>query len=88
MKQVVCLKKMAEFIQFETDVVEEHCDSGKSDEGCEMGDDEVSSVIYDSFIDKDYSICNSNIPNITRSFDDPMNNDSSNFEDPHGECFN
>ena len=79
---------MTEFIQFETDVVEEPCGSSKNDEVCEMEDDEVSSVIDDSFIDKDYSIYNFNIPNITRSFDDAMNNDLSNFESPHRESFN
>ena len=73
---------MAEFIQFKSDAVEEPCGSGKNDEVCEMEGDEVSSVIDDSFIDKDYSNYNFNIPNITRSFDDAMNNDSPNFENP------
>ena len=74
-------------MQFETDVVPDHS-SGK-DEVIEMKD-EASSFIDDLSVynNDDFSIYNSNIPNITRSYDDAMNDESSNFENLHGENFN
>ena len=78
---------MEEFIQSEAEVVQDHS-SGK-DEVSEIEDEMSSFVDYSSvYNDDDFSIYNSNIANITRSYDDVMNDELSNFENLHREKFN
>ena len=78
---------MEKFIQSEAEVVQDHS-SGK-DEVSEIEDEMSSFVDYSSvYNDDDFSIYNSNIANITRSYDDVMNDELSNFENLHRENFN